>query len=156
MSRLRILFLCTGNSARSILAEYLLRHRAPDRFETVSAGAAPKGEVHSLALEILRTQFGIDASAARSKSWREFEGQRFEFLITLCDRARESCPAWAGQPVTAHWGLPDPAAVEGTVAVRRQAFLDVATQINRRIDLLTALRAEQLDALRLSGLGLEA
>ncbi|HEY5741201.1 MAG TPA: arsenate reductase ArsC [Terrimicrobiaceae bacterium] len=108
-SRFTILFLCTGNSARSIFAEYLLKKIAPTRFETCSAGSNPKTEPHPLALQILREDFKIDVSDAYSKSWTDFEEVVFDFVVTLCDNARESCPVWPGQPILAHWGSPDPA-----------------------------------------------
>jgi arsenate reductase len=147
--RFKILFLCTGNSARSIFAEYLLKGIAPLRFETHSAGASPKPAPHPLALEILRQDFRIDASDASSKSWEEFKGVQFDFVITLCDNAKETCPAWPGQPIVAHWNSPDPAAVEGSKAEKRRAFWKVAQQIKRRLDLLASLPFEKLDALRL-------
>lgn len=153
MQRLRTLFLCTGNSARSVLAEWILRQRAPDRFEVASAGAEPRGVVHPLAVEVLQTHFHVDATQARSKSWQELADQRFDLIITLCDKARETCGAWRGRPVTAHWNLPDPAAVEGPLEVRRQAFVDVATQVAARIGFLCVLRDDQVDALRLNAIG---
>lgn len=149
----RVLFLCTGNSARSILAEFILRQRAHGRFEACSAGAQPMGSVNSHVLEILRDHYRLDTSKARSKSWDEFTGQHFDFIITLCDKARETCPAWPGRPVTAHWGSPDPAAVEGTVDMQRRAVLDVATQIASRIGIFTVLPNRQLDALRIREIG---
>ena len=147
--RFKILFLCTGNSARSIFAEYLLKEIAPVRFETYSAGASPKPAPHPLALEILREDFKIDASDAYSKSWEEFKDAQFDFVITLCDNARETCPVWPGQPIVAHWSSPDPAAVEGSNAEKRRAFWQVAQQIKRRLELLASLPFEKLDALRL-------
>ena len=147
--RFKILFLCTGNSARSIFAEYLLKAIAPARFETYSAGASPKPAPHPLALEILREDFKIDASDAYSKSWEEFNDAQFDFVITLCDSARENCPVWPGQPIVAHWSSPDPAAVEGSNAEKRRAFWQVAQQIKRRLELLASLPFEKLDALRL-------
>ena len=109
----KVLFLCTGNSARSVIAEYLLRAKGRGRFEAFSAGAVPTGRVNPLALWVLKTHYLIDASAARSKSWDEFRAVKFDFVITVCDNARESCPIWPGQPVIAHWGSPDPAVVRG-------------------------------------------
>lgn len=150
MNRFKILFLCTGNSARSILAEFLLRKIAPQRFDVVSAGSNPKPHPHPLALQVLRDHYRLDVSAARSKSWREFEGVKFDFVITLCDNAKESCPVWPGQPVLAHWPSPDPAEVEGTDEEKAKAFWLVAQQISRRLELLASLPFEKLDALRLS------
>jgi arsenate reductase (thioredoxin) len=147
--RFKILFLCTGNSARSIFAEYLLKAIAPVRFETYSAGASPKPAPHPLALEILHEDFRIEASDAHSKSWEEFKDAQFDFVITLCDNAKESCPVWPGQPVVAHWSSPDPAAVEGSEGEKRRAFWQVAQQIKRRLELLASLPFEKLDALRL-------
>jgi Protein-tyrosine-phosphatase len=147
--RFKILFLCTGNSARSIFAEYQLKAIAPARFETYSAGASPKPAPHPLALEVLREDFKIDASDAYSKSWEEFNDAQFDFVITLCDSARENCPVWPGQPIVAHWSSPDPAAVAGSEDEKRRAFWQVAQQIKRRLELLASLPFEKLDALRL-------
>ena len=147
--RFKILFLCTRNSARSIFAEYLLKEIAPIRFETYSAGASPKPAPHPLELEILRADFKIDASNAYSKSWDEFTDAQFDFVITLCDDAKETCPVWPGQPILAHWSSPDPAAVEGSDTEKRRAFWQVAQQIKRRLELLASLPFEKLDALRL-------
>src|ERR1017187_4004479 len=99
----RVLFLCTGNSARSILAEYLLRREAPGRFEAFSAGALPRGRVNPIAIEVLRDVYGIDATGARSKWGGEFRGRKFDFGARVCARGKESCPIWPGQPVVAHW-----------------------------------------------------
>ena len=145
----KILFLCTGNSARSIFAEYLLKEIAPLRFETHSAGASPKPTPHPLALEILRQDFKIDASDSYTKSWEEFKDVQFDFVITLCDNAKETCPIWPGQPIVAHWSSPDPPAVQGSKAEKRRAFWQVAQQIKRRLELLASLQFEKLDALRL-------
>jgi protein-tyrosine-phosphatase len=147
--RRKILFLCTGNSARSILAEHILRELEPERFETASAGSQPRGSVNPLALELLRDDYGVDVSGARSKSWSEFEGTRFDFVVTLCDEAAEECPYWPGQPLLAHWGMPDPAAVEGTEEERREVFRDAARVLHRRLDLLRNLPMDKLDSLAL-------
>jgi len=143
----KVLFLCTGNSARSILAEYLLR-KDDGRFETFSAGSHPKGQVHPLALRVLREVYQIDASDARSKSWEELRNVDFDFVITVCDNARESCPVFPGHPVTAHWGLPDPAAVEGTPGEQYAAFEEAARVLHRRIELFRNLPLDKLDHLR--------
>ncbi len=148
--RFKILFLCTGNSARSILAEYFLRRLDPVHFEVFSAGAHPKGRVNPFVLEILRDGYRIDASGARSKSWEEFRDVKFDFVITVCDRARESCPVWPGQPIVAHWGSDDPDAVEGGDEARRQAVRKIALEIYRRLGLFTALPLASLDRLRLA------
>lgn len=145
----KLLFLCTGNSARSILAEYLAQNIAGAKFEIFSAGSDPKPAPNPLALKILQERFLIDASGARSKSWREFDGVEFDFVITLCDNAKENCPVWPGQPIVAHWGSPDPAEVSGTGEEREKAFWQVAQQIKRRLELFTSLPFEKLDALRL-------
>lgn len=140
----KVLFLCTGNSARSILAEHILRQRGQGRFESYSAGSHPAGAVNPYAVEVLQ-QHHIDTSRARSKSWDEYQGVKFDFVITVCDRAKETCPIWPGQPILAHWGSPDPAAVEGDDRTKRKAFLDVASQISARINIFCAFRDEQLD-----------
>jgi|SRR5580693_2060519 arsenate reductase len=144
----RVLFLCTGNSARSVLAEYLLRHRGGGRFETWSAGAQPKGEVNPFALQVLREFYRIDASDARSKSWEELRGKEFDFVITVCDRARESCPVWPGQPITAHWGMEDPAEVNGPRETKLRACRHAALEIQRRLDLFRSLPIERLSWLQ--------
>jgi arsenate reductase len=147
--KLEILFLCTGNSARSIFAELMMRKLAGDRFESFSAGSHPRGAVHPMALEVLKDYYGIDAAGARSKSWDELRGQRFDFVITVCDQARESCPFWPGQPILAHWGTEDPAAYEGTPRGQRQAFRKAAAEIYRRIDLFRNLPLRALSRLQM-------
>jgi len=147
MSRRKILFLCTGNSARSILAEFILRQLDPARFEVFSAGSTPKGSVNPFALEVLRRDYQLDTSRARSKSWLELEGLSFDFVITLCDAARETCPVWPGQPILAHWGMPDPAAVKGSDEEKRRAFKEAARTLHIRLDLLRNLPMERLDRL---------
>jgi arsenate reductase len=149
-TRFKVLFLCTGNSARSIIAEYLLKRMAPQRFEVYSAGASPKPAPHPMALTILQDTYKIDASDARSKSWEEFHDVEFDFVITLCDNAKETCPVWPGQPILAHWSSPDPAAFEGDEKAAHHVFWQVAQQINRRLELLASLPFEKLDALRLA------
>ena len=146
----KFLFLCTGNSARSIIGEYLLRRLGGTRFEVFSAGSFPTGKVNPLAVQVLKDVYNIDTSAARSKSWEEFKDVEFDFVVTVCDNARESCPVWPGQPIVAHWSSPDPAAVEGTDAERYRAFKDVAFQINHRLELLTSLPLDNLDRLKLA------
>jgi arsenate reductase (thioredoxin) len=148
----KLLFLCTGNSARSILGEYLLRRIAGSRFQVYSAGSFPTGKVNPYALRILKDIYHIDASGARSKSWEEFEDTEFDFVITVCDNARESCPVWPGQPIIAHWGSPDPALAEGTHEKIYQTFKKVAFQIQRRIELFTSLPLGKLDRLKLEAL----
>ncbi len=141
----RVLFLCTGNSARSILGEYLLRQFGGPRFETQSAGASPTGSVNPYAIKVLSDQYGIDASDARSKSWEEFRNVDFDFVITVCDNARESCPLWPGQPVVAHWSSPDPALAQGSDLEKPEIFKQVALQIQRRIELFASLPFRELD-----------
>ncbi len=149
----KVLFLCTGNSARSIIAEYLLRAKGQGRFETYSAGAHPSGVVNPHSLWVLKRHYLIDASGARSKSWDEYKDVPFDFVITVCDNARESCPIWPGQPVIAHWGSPDPAAVHGTEEEKQRIFKEVASQISRRIDLFCALPEVKLTTMRLREIG---
>ena len=141
----KFLFLCTGNSARSILGEFLLRRLGGSRFEVFSAGSFPTGKVNPLAIQVLHDVYNIDASQARSKSWEEFKEVEFDFVVTVCDNARETCPVWPGQPVVAHWSSPDPAAVEGTESEKYRAFEEVAGQIKRRLELFTSLPLDQLD-----------
>jgi arsenate reductase len=148
----RVLFLCTGNSARSIFAEYFLRRLGGNRFEAYSAGAAPAGSVNPLTLEILRERFHIDASDARSKSWDEVRDIRFDFVITVCDSARETCPVWPGQPIVAHWGVDDPAAFVGSPEARERFFYTVALTLYRRLQIFTSLPLEQLDRLKVERL----
>ena len=145
----KFLFLCTGNSARSILGEYLLKRLGGPRFNVFSAGSFPTGKVNPLAVEILKDVYNIDASNARSKSADEFKDVEFDFVVTVCDNARETCPIWPGQPILAHWSSPDPAAVEGTPAEKYRAFKEVAFQINRRLQLFTSLPLDQLDRVKL-------
>ncbi|HEY0763168.1 MAG TPA: arsenate reductase ArsC [Pyrinomonadaceae bacterium] len=151
----KLLFLCTGNSARSIFGEYLLRRLGGERFAVYSAGAFPTGTVNPWAIKVLKDCFHIDASDARSKSAEELKGVEFDFVITVCDNARETCPVWPGQPIVAHWSSPDPAAVEGSDEEKYRAFKEVAFQINRRLQLFTALPLEKLDRLKLTALTTE-
>jgi arsenate reductase len=152
--RYNVLFLCTGNSARSILAEAIANDLAigQGKFRGYSAGSHPKGSVNAFALELLRDQ-GFPIDGLRSKSWNEFEGDaapKMDFVFTVCDQAAaERCPYWPGQPMTAHWGLPDPAAVEGTDDLKRRAFRDAFLVLKRRIELLASLPMEKLSGLAL-------
>ncbi len=131
---LKVLFLCTGNSARSIFGEYLLRRAGGARVEVHSAGASPTGKVNPFAIRVLQDVYDIDASAARSKSWEEFEGTKFDVVITVCDNARDSCPVWPGQPAMIHWSLPDPALAQGSDADVYDTFKQVAATIERHIE----------------------
>lgn len=149
-----VLVLCTGNSARSIVAEYLLRAKGRGRFNVFSAGARPAGHVNPLAVRVLAERYGLDASAARSKSWDEFKDHRFHFIITVCDHAREVCPVWPGQPIVAHWSSPDPGHAEGGEEARWLAFVNVASQIAARADLFCAFPEEKLfDVLAVRAVG---
>jgi protein-tyrosine-phosphatase len=143
-----ILVLCTGNSARSILTEALLNARGAGRFRAHSAGSHPTGRVNPFAIATLQ-RFGIPADGLRSKSWDEFAGPaapRLDFVFTVCDNAAgEACPLWPGQPVTAHWGVPDPAAVEGTDEHKLQAFADTFRILERRVERFAALPLASLD-----------
>ena len=147
-----VLFLCTGNSARSILAEVLLNSRGQGRFKAYSAGSQPVGRVNPHALEFLR-HAGLPIEGLRSKSWDEFAqpgSLHFDFVITVCDNAAgEVCPAWPGQPITAHWGVLDPAAVEGDDEQKRHAFVEAMSQLQRRISVFTSLPFAKLDNIKL-------
>jgi len=147
-----VLFLCTGNSARSILAESLLNNLGKGRFQAFSAGSHPAGQVNPFALALLeKNHFPIDE--LRSKPWEEFaqaDAPRLDFVITVCDKAAgEVCPVWPGQPMTAHWGIPDPAAVEGSDEVKRHAFVDAMNQLQRRVCMFVSLPFEKLDRMKL-------
>jgi arsenate reductase (thioredoxin) len=148
-----VLFLCTGNSARSILAEVLLNSRGQGRFKAYSAGSQPVGRVNPHALEFLRLA-GLPTEGLRSKSWDEFAqpgAPPLDFVFTVCDNAAsEVCPIWPGQPVAAHWGLPDPAAVQGSDADKQKAFRDTFVVLDRRIAQLTSLPIVGLDQLALA------
>jgi arsenate reductase (thioredoxin) len=145
----KVLFLCTGNSARSIFAECFLRRLGGRRFEAYSAGASPSGKVNPNTLKVLRERFNIDAGGARSKSWDEFREVKFDFVITVCEHARETCPVWPGQPIVAHWGVDDPAAFVGTQQELERFFYHVALTLYHRLQIFTSLPLEQLDRLKL-------
>lgn len=143
-----VLFLCTGNSARSIFAEVLLNSLGRGRFRGYSAGSHPTGSVHPLALEKLQRE-GLPTTGLRSKSWDEFahpDAPPLDFVITVCDKAAgEVCPAWPGQPITAHWGVPDPAAVQASEGEKRLAFAQAFAVLQRRISLFTNLNPASLE-----------
>lgn len=147
-----VLFLCTGNSARSILAEALLNHLGGGRFRAYSAGSHPTGRINPHAIELLRKN-GFPVDHLRSKSWDEFAvpgAPRLDFVFTVCDNAAgEVCPIWPGQPITAHWGVEDPAAVQGADEVKRRAFHEVFRILGNRIRILVSLRLEVLDRISL-------
>ena len=145
-----VLFLCTGNSARSIIAEVLLNKLGAGRYRAYSAGSQPSGRVNPYSLEMLDAA-GLPTDGLRSKNWDEFAqpgAPRMDLIVTVCDNAAgEVCPVWPGKPIAAHWGVPDPAAVEGTDEHKRAAFRDVATTLRRRIELLINLPIAKLDEL---------
>ena len=147
-----VLFLCTGNSARSIMAEALLKHLGKGRFRAFSAGSHPAGQVNPLAIEQLRLA-DLPVGGLRSKNWEEFSAPNasaLDFVFTVCDKAAgEVCPIWPGQPMTAHWGIEDPAALEGSDDQKRQAFAKAFNQLNRRISLFVSLPFSKLDAMSL-------
>jgi len=145
-----VLFLCTGNSARSILAEAILNHVGNGRFRAFSAGSHPGGTVNPFAIELLERN-GMAVADLRSKNWDEFAvpgAPPMDFVFTVCDNAAgEVCPVWPGKPMTAHWGIEDPAAVEGSDEDKRRAFLKAFTEMNRRISLFASLPLDKLDAM---------
>ena len=145
-----VLFICTGNSARSILAEGLMNELGKGRFHAYSAGSHPNGKVNPFALDALES-FRIPTQGFRSKNWDEFvkpDVPQMDFILTVCDKAAgELCPVWPGQPMTAHWGVADPAAFEGTDHAKRQQFRDAGIALKRRIELMLALPLDRLDGL---------
>src|SRR5947209_18090850 len=147
-----VLFLCTGNSARSIMAEAILNRAGRGNFRAFSAGSQPKGQVHPYTLDLLR-KLHFDVSGLRSKSWNEFAGPdapKLDFVFTVCDNAaNETCPVWPGQPMTAHWGVPDPAAATGKEAEIRFAFADTMRMLTNRINIFVSLPLRSLDAISL-------
>lgn len=147
-----VLFLCTGNSARSIMAEALLNHLGRGRFKAYSAGSHPGGQVNPLAIEQIN-RARLSSEGLRSKNWNEFaapEAPELDFVFTVCDNAAgEICPVWPGQPMTAHWGIEDPAAVEGSEDQKRQAFSAAFAQLNRRISIFLNLPLAKIDAMSL-------
>ena len=152
MSPYNVLFLCTGNSARSILAEVLVNHWGRGRFRGFSAGSFPKGTVHPMALRLLQ-HLNMPTDGLRSKSWDEFAAPGappLDFVFTVCDNAAgEVCPVWPGQPMTAHWGVPDPAAVEGTELEQMNAFRAAFRTLENRIRIFTSLPLESIERMKL-------
>jgi arsenate reductase len=149
-----VLFLCTGNSARSIMAECALSRFGRTRFRAFSAGSRPTGTVNPYVVELL-SRFNYDTTALRSKSWDEFaqpDSPPLDFVFTVCDRAREeACPLWPGQPMTAHWGVDDPAAFVGPEADKRRFVMKIYTELENRVKIFSSLRIELLDQLALQG-----
>ncbi len=147
-----ILFLCTGNSARSIMAETILNAQGKGQFRAYSAGSHPTGRVNPLAIELLQTN-RLPVEGLRSKSWDEFakpDAPLLHFVFTVCDQAAaEMCPVWPGQPMSAHWGVPDPAAVDGGDEVKRKAFFSAYSALNRRISIFVSLPLAKLDRMAL-------
>ena len=147
-----VLFICTHNSARSIMAEAILNQTGRDRFRAFSAGSQPAGQVHPLAIELLERN-KMDTSGVRSKNWDEFaksDAPPMDFVLTVCDKAAgEVCPVWPGQPMTAHWGVEDPSSVEGTLEERKKAFSNAFMMLNRRIAIFQNLPFDKLDKLSL-------
>src|SRR5437879_13274802 len=144
----RVLFLCTGNSARSQIAEALLDWKGKGRFEAHSAGSRPAAQVNPFAIEVLR-EHGISWAGHAPRSVDGLEREHWDFVVTVCDRAKEACPIFPGQPILAHWGMPDPAEVVGDEAAKRQAFEAAFLSLSRRIDLLLAQPVEELERLAL-------
>ncbi|MCC7251423.1 arsenate reductase ArsC [Hyphomicrobium sp.] len=149
---LNVLFLCTHNSARSVIAECIMSRLGAGRFNAYSAGSQPSGRVHPYAMDLLR-QLNYDTTKLRSKSWEEFtspEAPDLDFVFTVCDNAaNEVCPVWPGQPISAHWGLPDPSAAQGTESEQRFAFADTHRMLYQRISIFTSLPLASLDKLSL-------
>jgi arsenate reductase len=147
-----VLFICTHNSARSIMAEAILHQMGRDRFQAFSAGSQPTGQVHPLAMELLE-RHKMDTSGLRSKNWDEFAqpgAPAMDFVFTVCDKAAgEACPVWPGQPMTAHWGVEDPSSVAGTMEARKRAFTNAFMMLNRRIAIFHNLPFDKLDRLSL-------
>lgn len=147
-----VLFLCTGNSARSILAEAIMNRLGVGRFKAYSAGSFPKGTVHPEAIALL-ARLGFDTGFARSKNWDEFanpDAPKMDFVFTVCDdAANETCPVWPGQPLSAHWGIPDPAAIDGTDSEVSLAFSEAYRMLNTRISIFTALPLASIDRMSL-------
>jgi arsenate reductase (thioredoxin) len=145
-----VMFLCTQNSARSVLAESILNRSGKGRFQAFSAGSEPRGQINPYAMDLLKN-LGYDVSGLRSKSWDEFAtagAPQMDFVFTVCDNAaQEVCPLWPGQPMTAHWGVPDPSTAQGTEAEKRVAFANTYRMLQRRIDVFTSLPLKSLERL---------
>ena len=152
MTPYNVLFLCTGNSARSVMAEALTKHWGRGRFNAFSAGSHPKGEIHPMAVDVLQRHH-LSTEGLRSKSWEEFaapDAPELHFVFTVCDNAaREVCPVWPGQPMTAHWGIEDPATAEGSDETKRRAFQKAFRELDARVKIFTSLRLQSLDRMAL-------
>ncbi|MEM9445677.1 MAG: arsenate reductase ArsC [Verrucomicrobiota bacterium] len=141
----KVLFLCTGNTARSVMGELLMERLGGGRFKTYSAGSHPKGVVNPYTIRVLEEEHEIDAGSANSESWEVYKDVDFDFVITVCGHAKESCPVWPADTIVAHWGSEDPAAVEGSEEEIMKVFREVSWQIRRRVELFAALPFDELD-----------
>src|SRR5208282_2838568 len=146
--KFKILFLCTWNASRSIFAEYFMKDIGSGRFEALSAGVTPKGQVSPVTVKVLKDKFRIDASGARSKSWEEFEDEHLDFIVSVSEQAEQTSHAFPGQPILAHWPYDDPAKVQGTPEQVEAAYFRVASRIRYRLQLFNNLSFDQVDQLR--------
>jgi arsenate reductase len=148
--KFKILFLCTWNASRSIFAEYFMKDIGSGRFEALSAGVTPKGQVSPVTVKVLKDKFRIDASGARSKSWEEFKDEHLDFIVSVSEQAEQTSHAFPGQPILAHWPYDDPTKVQGTPEQVEAAYFRVASQIRYRLQLFNNLSFDQLDRLRIA------
>jgi arsenate reductase (thioredoxin) len=148
--KFKILFLCTWNASRSIFAEYFMKDIGSGRFEVLSAGVTPKGQVSPVTVKVLKDKFRIDASGARSKSWEEFKDEHLDFIVSVSEQAEQTSHAFPGQPILAHWPYDDPTKVQGTPEQVEAAYFRVASQIRYRLQLFNNLSFDQLDRLRIA------
>lgn len=149
IQKFSILFLCTGNAARSIFAEYFMKEFGAGKFDAFSAGVSPRGEVSPVTLKILSERFRLEASGARSKSWHEFEGKELDFIVSVSEQAEETTHAFPGKPVLANWPYPDPSLIKGSAAEIENAYFQIASRIRYRLQLFNNLSFDKLDRLRL-------
>src|ERR1700746_722036 len=147
--KFKILFLCTWNATRSIFAEYFMKDMGSDRFEAFSAGVTPKGQVSPIALRVLQNKFQIDASGARSKSWKEFKDEHLDFVVSVSEQAAQTSNAFPGQPILAHWPYEDPTLIQGTLEQSEAAYFRIASRIRYRVQLFNNLSFDKLDRLRI-------